>query len=105
MTTAYEIPTRSATPERFTIALSGTSYEFRLVWNRGLGVWVADIRTADGDPLVLGMALTAGTNLLKPFTHLGFVGQLVATTDGNPEEPPTFDNLGTAGRLLYLVED
>ena len=52
--------------------------------------------------LVSGIPLVTGVNLLEQYAHLGFGGGLYVQTTSNPDEVPTFTNLGVDG-LLYWV--
>lgn len=101
---AYEVPL-SAKPQAFTIALGGTAYALVLRWNVAGQYWVLDVMTAARAPLVLGIPVVTGLDLLGQFRHLGFAGALVAQTDGDPDAVPTFANLGTQGRLFFVVMD
>ena len=105
MTAAYEIPTRSASPERFDISLSGTDYRLTIKWNQFLTCWVLDIDTPRGFPVVHGLPVVTGTDLLKQSKHLGIPGELRASTDGDVDTPPTFENLGQSGHLYYVLND
>lgn len=104
MATTYEIPvTPGGGNQSFSIDLGGTSYQFALNWRaaRDAG-WVLDISDANGAPLVAGIPLVAGTDLLAPFRHLPITGSLFVTTDGDPDAPPTFANLGGLSHLYWV---
>lgn len=127
---AYEIP---LTPEAqiFTIALAGRSYQLKLVWNILTACWILDISTPAGAPIVQGIPIVTGLDLLAQYGYLLFGGGLMAQTDGStnievqfdgfatpgagadpgpqmqanifPNDVPTFTNLGIAGRLYFVV--
>lgn len=99
----YEIPT-SPKAQRFFITLAGVQYLMRLVWRSGvMGGWVLDISTAAGVPLVMGIPLVTGVDLLEPYPEKKFGGRLYVMTDGAPDQPPTYENLGTEGHLYFGV--
>lgn len=68
-----------------------------------MGGWFMDIGDAQNNPLVQGMPLVTGANLLNKFAYLGFVGGLYVQTTNSPDTVPTFENLGGAGVLYYAT--
>lgn len=102
--TAYEIP---LTPEAqvFLIALGGATYALTLRWNAAAACWVLDIASQAREPILTGVPVVTGINLLNQYAYLGFGGMLIAQTDHDPDAVPTMENLGTAGRIFFLVED
>lgn len=98
----YTIPL-SATPQTFKITLGGIDYRLTLTYvNCDQGGWLLDIADANANPMVSGIPLVTGVNLLAQYPHLGFGGRLWVQTTQNPDAVPTFDNLGTDA-LLYWV--
>lgn len=102
MTTYYEIPL-SAEPQTFNIALAGTTYGFNVQWNAQNASWVIDISDASGNPIVSGIPMVTGANLLEQYGYLGFQFALVAQTDNSPNTVPAFDNLGTTAHLYAIT--
>jgi hypothetical protein len=100
----YEIPLKPA-PERFGVSLPGLSLTFRITWrNRGGAGWVLDLETEDGVPLVSGLPLVTGTDLLAQHKHLGIPGGLFVVSSGaHADDEPTFTGLGTDQRLYYAT--
>lgn len=100
----YEIPLRGRA-ERFGIGLPGElSLLLTVTWrNRGGGGWMLDIALADGTPLVSGIPMVTGADLLAQFRHIGIPGSLVVVGDSDPGAPPTFANLGTDTHLYYVL--
>jgi len=74
-----------------------------LKWFEAAKVWLVDLSDANGAPLILGIPLTTGSDLLEQYKHLGFVGGLWCSTDGDPDAQPTFQTLGV-NSFLYYVE-
>lgn len=74
----------------------------RLTFNTPANCWVADIRDADGNPVLMGVPVVTGTDLLGQFQYLGLGGQLIAQTDHAQDDVPTYGNLGTLGHLFFL---
>lgn len=101
----YEIP---LTPDgqRFTITLSGTDYQLRVQWrNSTEGGWTLDIGDVSGKPIVNGIPLVTGCNLLAPYAYLGFTGGLWVQTTAEPDAVPTFENLGVGSHLYWWIDD
>lgn len=104
MTTQYEIPLM-ATPQAFSIQLWSTTYSLTVTY-RDIddGGWLLDIADNDGNSLVAGIPLITGANLLAQYPDLGFEGGLWVQTDGaNPDDVPTFDNIGTSSHLYFVT--
>jgi len=101
MSTPYEIPL-VAGPQSVKVPINGLRYGFTFKWNVPANNWVIDIDDPDGNPLVHGIPMVTGVDLLAPFGYLGLGVQLIVQTDGNPLATPTFSNLGQ-GSHLYLI--
>lgn len=99
----YEI-TLSATPQSFSVRLSGNDYRITLKYQDAtMGGWFIDIADENGQVLVNGIPLVTGCDLLAPFKHLGFSGELRVQTSDNPDAVPTWDNLGTKSHLYWIT--
>jgi hypothetical protein len=91
-------------PQTMTIALSGVTYTLSFNYrNVPMGGWTVDIGDASGNPILQGVPLVTGANLLKKYAYLGFVGALWVQTLDNPDAVPTFQNLGSDGQLFYVT--
>lgn len=103
MGTYFTIPLQSQ-PQKFSIDLSGLTYNFTVQYrNVDMGGWYLDIADANGVPIVQGVPLVTGANLLAQYAYLGFVGALWVQTQSDPDAVPTFENLGTDGLLYYVT--
>jgi hypothetical protein len=102
MTTFFEIPL-SPQPETFSIALAGVTYGFTVTWNVPNASWIIDISGASGNPIVSGIPMVTGCDLLEQFGYLGFQFALVAQTDNSPDTVPAFDNLGATSHLYAIT--
>lgn len=101
----FEIPL-TPTPQRFSITLSGVQYRLSVVWrNADMGGWVLDIADANNNPIIHGIPLVTGTNLLEQYGYLGLGGVLWCQTTDSPDAVPTFDNLGVDSHLYWWVGD
>ena len=96
----YEVPL-SAQPQTFYVQLpNGVTYQFRLIYEfTPNDCWLLDINDAFGNPIVCGIPLVTGADLLAQYVYLGFGCSLYCTTDGATFIPPTFTNLGSTAHL------
>jgi hypothetical protein len=102
MTTIYEIPLSPA-PQTLAVTIGGTPYNLRFLYhNCDQGGWAMDISDASQNPLVCGIPLVTGADLLAQYGHVGIGGSLYVQSDGDASSVPTFGNLGVASHL-YLV--
>lgn len=92
--TAYEIPL-SPNPQTFAIELGSTTYQMTVVWNPVLACWVLDIASEDNAPVVSGIPLVTGLDLLAQYEYLGFGGSLVVQTDGGSASVVLIDGNST----------
>lgn len=102
MTTYYEIPL-SSQPRTFRIPIASTTYGFTVRWNVQNASWVIDIADASGNPIVSGIPMVTGADLLEQYGYLNFGFQLVAQTDNAPNVVPTFEALGTTSHLYAIT--
>lgn len=102
-TTYYEIPLLPAA-QRFNITLAGKVYQLTLIWRTGdLGGWFLDIADSNAAPILQGVPLVTGADLLAQYPDLNFGGTLQVATDGAPGTVPTYGNLGTASHVYFGV--
>lgn len=100
--TPYEVPL-SASPQKLLIDLLGVTYSLTVRFNSASSLWYLDIADALGNPILVGIPLVTGCDLLEQYAHLGINGSLYAQTDGDLSAPPTSDNLGTSSHLYFAV--
>lgn len=100
--TVYEIPLNPA-PQTFGIALAGTNYNLTVKWNTASLNWVMDIADANNNPILSGVPIITGADLLAQYAYMNFGGQLRAQTDGDLTAVPTYTNLGSAGHLYFVT--
>jgi hypothetical protein len=100
--TYSEIPLRPAMPQAISIALSGVTYNLTFKWFDQAGTWLVDIADTANNPIVVGVPLVTGGNLVEQYGHLGFTGQLWCATDGQPDMQPSFTSLGDTSHLYYV---
>jgi hypothetical protein len=103
MTTVYEIPLTPGTPQRCTVSLGGVPYALVVAWNHVSALWVVDLFDSAGNPVLSGVPLVAGANLLAPVAYLGIGGALYAQNDNDPNAAPTYGDLGDTSHVYFVV--
>lgn len=99
----YEIPLTPAR-QKFRIQLGGVTYTLTFSWNNApTGGWVVDIADANEVPIVAGLPLITGADLLEQFAYLGIGGQLIVQSDFDVNAVPTYQNLGLTSHLYFLT--
>ena len=106
MATVYEIPLQP-NAQTLSITLGDTTYNLRLIWTWvPYGTWILDINDQFGTPIVQGIPLVTGVDLIGQYSYLniggfGNAGYLFCGSDGDPTTPPTYENLGKTARLWW----
>lgn len=99
----YEIPL-SPNPQRFGITLAGVAYRMTVRYrDADMGGWILDISDTNENPIIAGIPLVTGADLLAQYATLGFGGVLFVTTDGDLDAVPTFNDLGVLNHLWFAV--
>ena len=99
----YEVPLTPA-PQQLEISLGGIFYQLTVVWrDADEGGWVMDIADAQSVPILQGVPLVTGADLLAQYAYLGFRGSLIVQTDHNTDETPTYTNLGKQSHLYFVT--
>lgn len=98
---ATEIPL-SANNQRFSLSVTGIQYQMQVSW-RGL-FWTLDIADSTDKPLVQGIPLITGADLLAQYKSLWFGFSLVVICDVSGQENPTEFDLGSQSHLLIVTE-
>lgn len=96
----FEIPLRPRPQIVTTRFPNGQTYSLRLIYEFGPDdCWLLDISDSFGNPIVCGIPLVTGCDLLAQFAYLGFGCSLYCTTDGDRPTPPKWWNLGSTAHL------
>lgn len=97
-----EIPL-TADNQEFRIAMGNNTFTLRVTW-RDVAGWIMDVMDSAGQPVLLGVPLVPGVNLLEQYPELGINGALVVMADNGAPEYPTKKNLGTGSHLYFIQE-
>jgi hypothetical protein len=101
----YKIPVTPGIAQTFTCTLTqGLTLWFRLYWVEAPEAgWAMDIGRSSTEPIVCGIPLLPGQDLLAQYPELEIPVVLYINTPGFPERVPAFDELGVSTFLLYEV--
>ena len=102
MSTPYEIPL-SAEAQTFAISLAGTVYQLTFKWCAPSLTWVLDIADNLGNPIVSGIPLVVGVDLLYQYKYLGIQGALVVQSFGDMYATPGYADLGVNSFLFFVT--
>jgi hypothetical protein len=108
MATVAEIPTEAGRPFIEKVTWNAVAYTLHFAWNVPAQCWTLDIWDAsDTVPLLNGLAMTTGADLLGQFGYLPLASEaiLIAMTTGpavSPDMVPNFEDLGIDGHI-YIV--
>lgn len=96
-------PGRVASRQR--VDLDGVTYSVRLHWLARAATWALDLSADDGTPLATGLALRANTPTTLHLRHRAGMprGSFVVVDTSSALGDPTFDDLGSRVRLLYVT--
>lgn len=99
---AFQIPLQP-NPQILQVTLAGTAYQFTVKWNDANQAWTLDIADSSGNPIISGIPIVTGQDLLAPYGYLNFGGQLIAQTTNDTDAVPTLANLGSTGNLYFVL--
>jgi hypothetical protein len=103
MATVFEIPL-TPRPQTFQVVLRGVTYSWRLYWLVPAECWVVNIADVTGAPIINGVPLLPGSNLLGQFGYVGIGGALFVFTDHtgiHQDDIPDYTHLGITGHLAW----
>ncbi|WP_419058410.1 phage baseplate plug family protein [Kluyvera georgiana] len=96
-----EIP---LTPDNqlFDIVLAGTAFKMRILW-RDL-YWMMDLSDSSGSPIINGIPLVTGADLLAQYSYLNLGFKLAVLCDVGNQVYPTKTDLGIKSHLYVITE-
>lgn len=101
-TNAFQIPLQP-NPQILQVILAGVPYQLTVKWNDANQAWTLDIADVNRNPIISGIPIVTGRDLLAPYGYLNFGGQLIAQTTNDTDAVPTLANLGSTGNLYFVV--
>ncbi|MEQ1964657.1 hypothetical protein ABLB69_16125 [Xenorhabdus khoisanae] len=94
-----EIPLQ-AENQQFDIQLGGINYRIHLQYRDCAG-WILDIMHPNSEPIVSGIPLVFGVDILEQHRYLGFNGELIFYGD-DPQNETVGEELGRNNRLYFV---
>jgi hypothetical protein len=102
MSNFYQIPL-IASQQSFTITLNGVAYSMRLIFcDDPTAGWILDIGDSNGLPILCGIPLKIGINLLQQYSYLGLGGGLMAVLSGD-NLSIGYTDLSVNAQLYFVV--
>lgn len=92
----YEIPLNNGN-QKFNIRLGGVQYKFQLIYR--VKSWYLDIFDTAENPLIAGLPLVMGDNLL--IQHQYIIKGSLYVLNTNEDENQAFSDLGTLIKLFW----
>jgi hypothetical protein len=103
MNTISVVPLTAAA-QTLTIGLGGVTYNLTLLYrDTPEGGWTLDIADANDVPILQGIPLVSGVDVLAQYGYLGFGGRLGVFNGNDPDSPLTYDNLGSDYQMLWVT--
>jgi hypothetical protein len=100
----FQIPfVTPALPQSMQISLNGVTYTIKVRWCGPANCWTMDLSDASNNPIVQGIPLITGCDLLEQFAYLDLGFSLACQTANDTDAVPTFANLGQAGNLFVAT--
>ena len=90
-----ELPLTNDFSQQFVTAINGQKYQFNVDLNTRSGLWTLSISTEFGEPLIQGIPLVLGGDLLSNNRFMNGLLYLVDYT--GKAQDPTADNLTSFG--------
>jgi hypothetical protein len=104
MSLNYSIVPLLPSAQNLTVLFNGVQYNLTLNYRDcDQGGWIMDIADVSGNPILSGIPFVTGADLLAQYEYLQFGGILALFNGGDPDEPPTFDNLGLDSQLYWVT--
>jgi hypothetical protein len=102
MTDVFLIPFVPAQPQVVQVSLNGVTYTMKIRWCSPADCWMLDLSDIYGNPILQGLPMITGADLLAQYEYLGLGFALVVQTSNDANAVPTFANMGTVANLYAL---
>lgn len=98
----YQIPLYPGA-QQFLVTLDNKTLQIRLIWREAeVGGWFIDFYDVDGSPILCGIPLRCGHNLLGQYEYLG-LGKMQAMINNDDSRDPTYDDMGYNLELYWTI--
>lgn len=92
----FEIPL-SSNNQKFNIQLGGSPFKLRFIYR--IDAWFVDVLDTSENPLVMGLLMCPGINLLEQYQHI--LQGAFYVTNSNKDEAQGYLDLGTKIKLYW----
>lgn len=96
-----EIPL-TADNQQFSINIAGATYRISITWRDVY--WIMDLQNDRAEPVISGIPLVTGADLLAQYSYMGLGFKLVVACDASAQDYPTKTDLGGRSHLLISTE-
>lgn len=97
--------TETTTNVAVIVDLDGLTYRLDLKTNKRADAWTLDIYDGQGGPLVLGLHLAAGVDMLYPYRSLAVPpGKMYVSPRGETYGDPVIASFAAGTHALYYAE-
>lgn len=96
-----EIPL-TADNQQFSIIIAGATYRISIIWRETC--WVMDMFNDRSEPLISGVPLVTGADLMAQYEYMGLGFKMAVVCDDEAQEYPTKIDLGSRSHLLVSTE-
>ena len=103
-TQVFLIPFVPSQPQNLQTSINGITYTIKVRWCDPFDCWVLDLSDISNNPIIQGIPLVTGVDLLGQYGYLDLGFSLVVQTNNDANAVPTFANLGSQGNLYALVQ-
>jgi uncharacterized protein DUF6983 len=100
--TPYLVPLTPQNQE-FDLSMNGVTYHLIVKWNPFSACWELYIEDSQQNPIVSGIPLVTGCDLLEQYAYLGIGGAFVVQSSDSPDTVPDYASLGSTGNLFFLI--
>lgn len=98
----FLIPFLPAQPQTLQVSIGGVTYTMKIRFCIPAQCWMLDLSDVSGNPIIQGIPLITGTDLLSQYAYLDLGFSLLVQTNNEANAVPTFANFGTQG-LVYIL--
>lgn len=96
-----EIPL-TADNQQFSINIAGSTWRISINWRDVY--WIMDLQNDRAEPVISGIPLVTGADLLAQYAYMRLGFKLVVVCDDSAQDYPTKTDLGSRSHLLVSTE-
>jgi hypothetical protein len=98
----FEIPLTNDPSQKLELELNGIRYFLSVQFNFNSGIWLFKIADSEEQPIIEGLPLTLGNNILEPFVDVErLLGQFWMVDEREQDQDADSETLGSDVKLIY----